>query len=183
MISSAETMLEGWKNHEGKEIEVYEQFRLLTSEVIISRTAFGSSYREGKNIFDNMALCKFLKTSDELESDKLEKGIYNSIVELVKKREELAVMSGEDDSFGNDFLGLLIRAHHDANENQGISIDEVVGECKTFFFAGQETTNTLLAWTVFLLAHLQISNKKQETKSSNCLDNKLRIQMASPNSK
>ncbi|KAL6186712.1 hypothetical protein ACLB2K_042831 [Fragaria x ananassa] len=141
MISSAEMMLEGWKNHEGKEIEVYEQFRLLTSEVI-SRTAFGSSYLEGKNIFDNMVklsfflvknsspilfpgLGRFLKTSDEVESDKLEKAIYNSIVELVKKREELA----------------------------GVSIDELVGECKTFFFAGQETTNTLLAWTVFLLAH------------------------------
>ena len=58
----------------------------------------------------------FLKTSDEVESYKLEKAIYNSIVEIVKKREELAVMSGEDRSFGNDFLGLLIKAHHDANE-------------------------------------------------------------------
>ncbi|KAM5567467.1 cytochrome P450 CYP749A22 [Rosa sericea] len=169
MIASAETMLEGWKNHEGKEIEVYEQFRLLTSEVI-STTAFGSSYLEGKNIFENMVklsfflvknsskivfpgFSKFFKTSDEVESDKLEKAIYNSIVEIVKKREELAIMSGEDDSFGSDFLGLLIRAHHDANENQGISIDDLVGECKSFYFAGQETTTTLLSWTVFLLAH------------------------------
>ncbi|KAK9932400.1 hypothetical protein M0R45_019639 [Rubus argutus] len=51
MIASSEAMLEGWKKHEGKEIEVYEQFRLFTSEVI-SRTAFGSCYLEGKNIFD-----------------------------------------------------------------------------------------------------------------------------------
>ena len=51
MIASCETMLEGWKKNEGKEIEVYEQFRLFTSEVI-SRTAFGSCYVEGKNIFD-----------------------------------------------------------------------------------------------------------------------------------
>ena len=50
MISSVEVMLERWKHHEGKEIEVSEEFRLLTSEVI-SRTAFGSSYLEGKNIF------------------------------------------------------------------------------------------------------------------------------------
>jgi cytochrome P450 len=50
MISSVEMMLERWKHHEGKEIEVFEEFRLLTAEVI-SRTAFGSSYLEGKNIF------------------------------------------------------------------------------------------------------------------------------------
>ena len=39
------------QKHEGKEIEVHEQFRLFTCEVI-SRTAFGSCYLEGKNTFD-----------------------------------------------------------------------------------------------------------------------------------
>ncbi|XP_024192776.1 cytochrome P450 CYP749A22 [Rosa chinensis] len=34
MIASAEKMLQRWKNHEGKEIEVYQEFRLLTSDVI-----------------------------------------------------------------------------------------------------------------------------------------------------
>ena len=31
-------------------------------------------------------------------------------------------------------------------------MDDLVDDCKTFYFAGQETTNTLLAWTVLLLA-------------------------------
>lgn len=61
-------------------------------------------------------------------------------------------MKGEEESFGSDFLGILLQAHHDANENQRISVDSVVDECKTFYFTGQETTNTLLTWTVFLLA-------------------------------
>lgn len=51
VIASVETMLERWKQFEGKEIDVFEDFRLLTSEVI-SRTAFGSSYLDGKKIFD-----------------------------------------------------------------------------------------------------------------------------------
>ena len=51
MIMSVEAMLERWTDREGKEIEVYEEFRLLTAEVI-SRTAFGSSYKEGKTIFE-----------------------------------------------------------------------------------------------------------------------------------
>lgn len=51
MTASAEAMIERWKNHEGKETDVFEEFRLLTSEVI-ARTAFGSSYLEGQNIFE-----------------------------------------------------------------------------------------------------------------------------------
>ncbi|KAL6186719.1 hypothetical protein ACLB2K_042838 [Fragaria x ananassa] len=106
MIASAETMLDRWKGHEeGKEMEVYEEFRLLTSEVI-SRTAFGSSYAEGKNIFDmlmklslllkNDFKLKFIsnlfKTNDDIESEKLEKGTRDSIMGIVKKREEKAMI-------------------------------------------------------------------------------------------
>ncbi|CAN6727522.1 unnamed protein product [Malus baccata var. baccata] len=54
MVASTETMLEKWKSYEGKEIEVFQEFRLFSSEVI-SRTAFGSNYIEGKNIFETLA--------------------------------------------------------------------------------------------------------------------------------
>lgn len=74
------------------------------------------------------------------------------MMEMIKKREE-KVVNREDDNYGSDFLGLLIKAYHDpSNESQMISIDDLVDECKTFYFAGQETTNSLLTWTVFLLA-------------------------------
>ncbi|KAM5567456.1 hypothetical protein ABKV19_015504 [Rosa sericea] len=149
MIASAETMLGRWKNHVGQEIEVFQEFRLLTAEVI-SRTAFGSSYLQGQHIFE-MLMNKFFKTNDEIEVEKLRKGIRNSIMEIVKEREEKA-MSGEEESFGSDFLGLQLKAYHDTNDNQRISIDDIVDECKSFYFAGQETVNTLLSWTVFLLA-------------------------------
>ncbi|ONI31095.1 hypothetical protein PRUPE_1G292100 [Prunus persica] len=167
MITSSETMLERWVNHEGKEIEVYEEFRLFTSEVI-SRTAFGTSYLDGKNIFEMLGqltflifknnfslrlpiISRFYKTSDEIKSEKLEKGIRDIIAGIVRKRESMA-KTGDADGFGHDFLGVLLKAHHDTNENQRISVDDIVDECKTFYFAGQETTNSLLAWTIFLLA-------------------------------
>ncbi|KAK9003511.1 hypothetical protein V6N11_061070 [Hibiscus sabdariffa] len=54
VIASVETMLEKWKGQEGKEIEVFQECRLFTSEVI-SRTAFGSSYLEGEKIFDMLS--------------------------------------------------------------------------------------------------------------------------------
>ncbi|KAK7842857.1 cytochrome p450 cyp749a22 [Quercus suber] len=165
MISSIEVMLERWKHHEGKEIEVCEEFRLLTSEVI-SRTAFGSSYLEGKNIFQMLmklalissrnayklrfpGISKIYKTNDEIESEELVKGIHNAILEIIKKREE-KVMTGE--SIGGDFLQLLVEAHNDPNASQKISIEDLLDECKTFYIAGQETTSTLLGWTIFLLA-------------------------------
>ncbi|KAE8712252.1 11-oxo-beta-amyrin 30-oxidase [Hibiscus syriacus] len=33
-----------------------------------------------------------------------------------------------------------------------LSLEDLVDECKTFYLTGQETVNSLLAWTVFLLA-------------------------------
>ncbi|KAI3731690.1 hypothetical protein L1987_62879 [Smallanthus sonchifolius] len=50
MVECVEVMLERWKPYGGKEIEVFEEFKHLTSD-IISRTAFGSNYIEGKDIF------------------------------------------------------------------------------------------------------------------------------------
>lgn len=97
-------------------------------------------------------LCSnFCKTADEIESDKLVKGIHNSVMEIVKKREE-KVVNGEANSFGTDFLGLLVSAYHDADKKNRPSVQDLVDECKTFYFAGQETTNSALAWAVLLLA-------------------------------
>ncbi|KAK9932727.1 hypothetical protein M0R45_019951 [Rubus argutus] len=133
MIASSEMMLEGWKKNDGKEIEVYEQFRLCTSEVI-SRTAFGSCYLEGKNIFDML-----LKLSSVIvrNSHKLR---VPGIIKVYKT------------TTGVIFLECFLKAHHGANDKQRISVNELVEECKTFYFAGQDTTNSLLVWTVFLLA-------------------------------
>ncbi|KAK8571696.1 hypothetical protein V6N12_027771 [Hibiscus sabdariffa] len=163
ITASVETMLEKWKAQVGKEIEVFHEFRLLTSEVI-SRTAFGSSYLEGEKIFDMLNKLSVLmsrnvfKTSIPfikyvpylLESDKLAKGIRDCVMEIVKNREN-KVVSGEE-GFGNDFLGLLVKAYHGSDDKNRLSLDDLVDECKTFYFAGQETVNSLLAWAVFLLA-------------------------------
>ncbi|PON64468.1 Cytochrome P450, E-class, group I [Trema orientale] len=100
---------------------------------------------------DMMLESKFFKTKDEIESELLQQEVRNCMIEMIKKR-LYKVMNGGEDSYGSDFLGVLIKAHHDADNNPIISVDDLVDECKTFYVAGQETTNTLLAWTVFLLA-------------------------------
>ncbi|CAN1291376.1 Cytochrome P450 CYP749A22 [Linum perenne] len=166
MIASTEMMLERWKSHVGKEIEVYEEFRFLTAEVI-SRTAFGSSYLEGKQLFYKLSKLvelaaasafkiripgiRIYKSRDDIEADKLEQGIRASLLGMIRKRQEMVAV-GEANNFGNDFLGLLVRSHNESDESKRVSVDDVVDECKTFYLAGQETTNTLLSWVILLLS-------------------------------
>ncbi|KAB2092395.1 hypothetical protein ES319_A02G027800v1 [Gossypium barbadense] len=167
VIASVETMLEKWKGYVGKEIELFEEFRLLTSEVI-SRTAFGSSYSEGQKIFDMLSklaiilhrnffktripwVSKLWKPADILESEELANEIQGCVMKMIKKRGD-RVVNGEADSFGNDFLGLLVNAYHDLDDKNMLSLGDLVDECKTFYLAGQDTVNSLLTWTVFLLA-------------------------------
>ncbi|KAF8040372.1 hypothetical protein BT93_B2566 [Corymbia citriodora subsp. variegata] len=167
MVESVHMMLEKWKQQEGKEIDVYEEFKISTSEVI-SRTAFGSSYAEGRNIFEMLTnlglllsknnlsmrfpgMSKIWKTADEIEAEKLETGVRDAILEIAKKREQ-KVMAGEADDYGNDFLGQLVKAYHDEDESKRITVDDLVDECKTFYFAAQETTTGMLTWVTFLLA-------------------------------
>ncbi|GMI64297.1 cytochrome P450, family 72, subfamily A, polypeptide 14 [Hibiscus trionum] len=167
VIASVETMLEKWKGQVGKEIEVFGEFRLLTSEVI-SGTTFGSSYLEGEKIFAMLNklsiimsrnifktripfINKLLKPADMLESEKLAEEIQDIVMKIIKKRED-EVVNEEADSFGSDFLGLLVNACRDSDEKNRISFEDLVDECKTFYLAGQDTANSLLAWTVFLFA-------------------------------
>ncbi|XP_060669611.1 cytochrome P450 CYP749A22-like isoform X3 [Ziziphus jujuba] len=167
MITSVEIMLQRWKSYEGKEIEMYEEFRLLTSDVI-SRTAFGNDYERGQNIFEMLVrlaelvsdniyklrfpgISKFFKTDYQIELDIIDSKARNNIIEMIKEKER-KMMTGKEDNSGSDFLELLLKAHHDADDSQRISINTMIDECKNFYFAGQEPTNSLLAWVVLLLA-------------------------------
>ncbi|XP_057809959.1 cytochrome P450 CYP749A22-like [Salvia miltiorrhiza] len=178
MVACVETMLEKWKTHHGRDIEVCSEFKHLSSEVI-SRTAFGSGYLEGRKIFAMLSklgilifrnrlnirffsLGKFIRTQDDIEADKTEQLLHDSIMEIVNKR-QLEVQSGKADSFGSDFLGSLLRSHHDTNPKNQISVAEIIDECKTFYFAGQETTSSLLTWATFLLAtHTKWQDRARE---------------------
>lgn len=61
MVASVDTMMERLGEKLGKEIDISKEFKLLTSD-IISRTAFGSSYVEGQNIFNTLTKLTLLLT-------------------------------------------------------------------------------------------------------------------------
>ena len=58
--------------------------------------------------------------------------------------------------YGSDLLGIVMTANQNelggTQKDLSMAIDEIMDECKTFFFAGHETTSNLLTWAVLLLA-------------------------------
>ncbi|KAJ8464720.1 hypothetical protein OPV22_027272 [Ensete ventricosum] len=163
------------------EIDVSEWFQTVTEDTI-TRTAFGRSYDDGKAVFQLQAQqmvfaaeafrkvfipgYRFLPTKKNTNSWKLEKEIKRSLIRLIGRRKERLGEEGKPDGSVKDLLGLMIDA---SASKQGagqaaspkppvssppstITVRDIVEECKTFFFAGKQTTSNLLTWTTVLLA-------------------------------
>ncbi|XP_030492227.2 cytochrome P450 CYP72A219 [Cannabis sativa] len=152
------------------EIDVWPYLQNMTGDVI-SRTAFGSSYEEAKTIFQlqkeqaELAMkalrtvyvpgWRFVPTTLNKRMKQLDKQVQTLLKELINKREN-AMRAGE--AANDDLLGIMMESNfkeikeHGNNKNVGMSIKDVIEECKLFYFAGQETTSVLLVWTMVLLS-------------------------------
>ncbi|RRT77050.1 hypothetical protein B296_00006776 [Ensete ventricosum] len=111
---------------------------------------------------------RFIPTKKNSNSWKLEKEIKRSLTRLIGRRKELLEEEEEEEEKGKpdgdvkDLMGLMIEA---SGSKQGtvvaperpppssmFAVRDIVEECKTFFFAGKQTTTNLLTWTTVLLA-------------------------------
>ncbi|KAJ4726551.1 Cytochrome P450 [Melia azedarach] len=170
-------MISKWEKLVSKEgfceADVYPYLVNLTSDAI-SRTAFGSHFEEGRKIFllqtEQAELAteltrsvyipgsRFLPTRRNNRMKEIDKEIRASLIGIIKNREK-AMIAGE--AAKDDLLGILMESNfreikeHGNNKSAGMSINEVIEECKLFYLAGQETTSSLLAWTMVLLGKHQ----------------------------
>ncbi|PHT42702.1 hypothetical protein CQW23_16727 [Capsicum baccatum] len=165
MVDSTTKLLEKWEEvtsaRDQFEMDVHKEFHNLSAD-IISRTAFGSSFEEGKRIFElqdqQVSLVleairsvyipgfRFLPTKKNRFRSKLEKETRDAIRKLINNFSETGNNS-------KSLLSLLMYPlkNHDGKQ-EALDIEEVVDECKTFYFAGKETTANFLTWAFLLLA-------------------------------
>ncbi|MBA0574790.1 hypothetical protein Golob_027629, partial [Gossypium lobatum] len=143
------------------EIDVCEWFQTLTED-IITRTVFGTSYEDGKAIFclqaQQMVLAaetfqkvfipgyRFMPTRRNIRCWKLDKEIRKSLMKLIESRKS---ENRRSEDGAKDLLGLMIESSYSGPD---MSVDDIIEECKSFFFAGKQTTSNLLTWTTVLLA-------------------------------
>lgn len=149
------------------ELDVWPWIVNMTGDVI-SRTAFGSSYKEGQRIFilqaelahliilalgkNYIPAYRHFPTKNNRRMKTIVKEIQVILRGIISHREK-ARDAGEAPS--DDLLGILLKSNSEQSKGNGLNMEEIMEECKLFYFAGQETTSVLLAWTMVLLSQHQ----------------------------
>ncbi|KAJ3676334.1 hypothetical protein LUZ60_003746 [Juncus effusus] len=175
IATATSSMMDNWEKHRDLkcefEVDVDREFRVFTADVT-SIVAFGSNYEEAKHIFDlqdkqaalvtlatntsrlQVIINSIIKIQMNRRRWKVEKEIRESLRRLIEKKE----IECKD---SKNLLALMLAAGK-ADEPE-FEMEEIIEECKTFCFAGRQTTANMLAWAMFLLAfHQEWQHKARE---------------------
>ncbi|XP_042442219.1 cytokinin hydroxylase-like isoform X1 [Zingiber officinale] len=149
------------------EVEIGAYMTRLTGD-IISRTGFDSSYEKGKKIFQLLERLQSLTAQSSRylwipgsryfpskyrrEIKQLKEQVDRVLMEIIDCRKEAAEF-GRSSASGRGLLEMLLdEVQKKRDDGLSYSLKLVMDECKTFFFAGHETSALLLTWTIMLLA-------------------------------
>lgn len=164
LTETTNNMLDKWSTRIGtgnSEIEVENEL-ISTAAEIIAKTSFGIDSEDGREVFDKLRamqvllfqsnrlvgvpFSKLMHLKKTLEARKLGKEIDSLLLSIITARMASGVHK-------QDLLGLLLADKTVGGKiEKKLTTDELVDECKTFFFAGHETTALALIWTLLLLA-------------------------------
>ncbi|KAK3419821.1 hypothetical protein EUGRSUZ_G00587 [Eucalyptus grandis] len=170
--SSCEEMIRGWeKQCLAGEVDVWPPLQHLTGDVLY-RAAFGGNYDQAKSIIllqqEQMSLTykvlqfafipgwSLLPTKLQKRMKEIDHKVRGLLEDVVTKREKAMKEGGVDE---DDLLGLLLKSNmkeiQESGHQKGMSIEDVIQECKAFNLAGQESASVLLTWTLILLSKYQ----------------------------
>ena len=87
----------------------------------------------------------------------IEKVVQATIRDIIDRKVK-AMKAGEGRR--DDLLGILLESNFKeidqyGSKDFGMSIKDIIEECKLFYFGGQDTTSTLLVWALILLSKHQ----------------------------
>ncbi|KAK9674538.1 hypothetical protein RND81_12G239400 [Saponaria officinalis] len=176
MYESCSVMINSWEEllqskGGSTELDVWPFLENLSGD-FISRAAFGSSYEQGKRIFDlqaeyvKLALLslnatnyipgwRYLPTKNNRRVKEILTEVSETLTRMIESR-KAEMEAGA--STRDDLLGILLESNMRENEcrgsvkERGLTTKEVVEECQLFYLAGSETTSSLLVWTLILLS-------------------------------
>ncbi|KMS95487.1 hypothetical protein BVRB_007750 [Beta vulgaris subsp. vulgaris] len=154
------------------EIDVWSSLSSMSADVI-ARAAFGTSYEEGKRLFklqDQHVIITFqvlrsvtnyipgwryIPTKMNRKMIKVEREIREIVKNLIGKRKE-SLKKGKYE-YKDDLLGIMLESNEKEIEEHGsgMTMDDIIEECKLFHLAGEDTTAALLTWTMLLLSQYQ----------------------------
>ncbi|PIA26884.1 hypothetical protein AQUCO_08600035v1 [Aquilegia coerulea] len=171
--ASCSEMLNRWQKlvlTESCELDVWPELHNLTIDVAC-RTIFNCSYAEGKRLFQlqrelldrvvqtlgftGIPGFSFLPTKENRRMKYLDRELHTLMRDIVIRKEK-TMKTGE--AHNNDILGCLVQSTFNRMEDNkgmkkvGISIDDVVQECKFVWLAGKETLGNWLVWTMIVLS-------------------------------
>uniref|UniRef100_A0ACD6ACL7 Uncharacterized protein n=1 Tax=Avena sativa TaxID=4498 RepID=A0ACD6ACL7_AVESA len=140
------------------EVDVWTELQKLSGDAI-SRSSFGSSYLEGRRVFQLQSEqlkrlvsnyltmlvpgYLYLPTENNRRMHQIKKEMESTLLGIIGKRvkEMEAGISTKQ-----DILGLMLES------SPKMTIPDIVEHCKNFFFAGSDTTSILLTWTMVVLS-------------------------------
>ncbi|KAF5777977.1 putative secologanin synthase [Helianthus annuus] len=186
MINKWEDML---KTQSSCELNIVPYFKRLTCDVI-SRTAFGSSFEEGQRIFELLIeqVDLLVKTRQSIyipgtswlptKRNNRMREIDRELKTLIRSHIDNRIIAMErGEGMKDDLLGILLDSNFKAikeqgNNNSGLTIDEIIEECKFLYVGGHETTLNFLVWSMVLLAqHTDWQDKARDEVSQFIGDN------------
>jgi cytochrome P450 len=111
--------------------------------------------------------CRYLPTENNSRMKQIDREVETLLRGMIMKRVK-AIQNGE--SMKDDLLGLLLESNMretgqngKSDSSPGLTIEEVIEECKLFYFAGRDTTSVLLTWTMIVLSmHPEWQEKAHE---------------------